>query len=315
MKPRHRLIQIALTLLSTLLILLLWGTAVAQNSQNLEKDIVRFGGDVTIAEEQMVHNATAIAGSVIVLNNGQVRGDAVAIGGDVILKTGARVNGDATAIGGDIFREDNVTIGGDAVAVLSGDRGLMLRMRQWGLSGLLIRAYWVSAAAHTMIVLTLTAIGVLLVFLIPHFLQSVVSTLNQAPLKSGVWGLGSVVALILLSALISGSLLGLVLLPIANLAIFVAGLLGSIGIALWLGQRTLPVAGRPLWQSLVIGMLILGVIGLIPILGGLFFLVANLFGLGGILVSQFSKHQREWLRHQPPPPRLEQTDQHPQEMP
>jgi len=50
MKNRHSITQIALILLSALLLLLLWGTAVAQNNDGVDKDIVRFGGDITIAE-------------------------------------------------------------------------------------------------------------------------------------------------------------------------------------------------------------------------------------------------------------------------
>lgn len=319
MKNRHSITQIVLILLSALLLLLLWGTAVAQNNTDANKDVVRFGGDITIAQQQIVNNATAIAGSVTVLQDGQVRGDAVAVGGDVILKSGARVNGDVTAVGGNIFREDNVTVGGDAVVVLDGDRGMMHRMRHWGLSGFLTRAYLASAAVHALVIVTITAIGLLLVFLVPHFLQTIVLPLNQTPLKSGAWGLGGVASIILLSALISGSLLGFLLLPVVNLVAIAAGLLGTIAISMWIGQRTLPTTAsapreRSLWQQLLIGMLILGVIGLIPIAGGLVFLVANLFGFGGVLVSQFSRNQLGRFKYRTPQPRLEPTDQHPQEM-
>lgn len=51
MKSRHPIIKIALVLLSTLLLLLLWGTAVAQSNSDIDKAIVRFGSDVTIAKQ------------------------------------------------------------------------------------------------------------------------------------------------------------------------------------------------------------------------------------------------------------------------
>ncbi|NJO72616.1 MAG: hypothetical protein HC833_01855 [Leptolyngbyaceae cyanobacterium RM1_406_9] len=316
---RHQMMKIVLTLLSTLLLLLLWGTAVAQNNDS-DKDIVRFGGNITIAEQQVVNNATAIAGSVTVLENAQVRGDAVAVGGDVFLKSGARVNGDVTAVGGDIFREGNVTVGGDVVTVWDGDRGMMHDMRRWGLSGLLTRVYLVSAAVHGLVVLAIAAIGLLLVFLVPQFLQAIVTTLNRVPLKSGAWGLGGIVAVILLSVLISGSLLGFLVLPIVNLLMIAAGLLGTIGMGIWIGQRTLPATvsatGRSLWSQLLVGMLILGVAGLIPVVGGLIFLVTNLFGLGAVLVSQLSHSQWKRFKHRTVSPHfLEPTDKPPQEMP
>lgn len=319
MKRNQRIIQFTVALLSALLLLLLWGTAVAQNGNG--KDIVRFGSDVTIAEQQVVNNATAIAGSVIVLKNGQVMGDAVAVGGDVILKSGARVTGDVTAVGGDILREENVTVSGDSVVVMGAERGMMHRMRQWGLMGLLTRAYLFSAVVHVLVVLAIAAIGLLLVLLVPQLLQTIASTINQDPLQSGAWGFGGAVVLILLSALISGSMLGLLLLPVVNLVALAAGLLGTLGIGVWLGQRTLSASGQPLWQQLLIGMLILGVVGLIPVVGGLFFLVANLFGFGGVLVSQLSNNRLERFRQRTDQSQQRElmdthqsTDTHPQEM-
>jgi hypothetical protein len=38
-------------------------------------------------------------------------------------------------------------------------------------------------------------------------------------------------------------------------------------------------------------MLILGVIGLLPVVGALVFLVANIFGFGAVLVSKFGRVQ------------------------
>jgi len=101
------------------------------------------------------------------------------------LKFGARMNGDVTAGGGDIFCEDNVTVGGDAIAALTGDRDMMHQVKRWELSGLLTRADFVSAAIHVLVALTITTIGLLLVFLVPRFLRAIVSTLSQASIKNG----------------------------------------------------------------------------------------------------------------------------------
>jgi hypothetical protein len=44
-------------------------------------------------------------------------------------------------------------------------------------------------------------------------------------------------------------------------------------------------------KPFLIGMLILAAIGLIPLVGGFVFLVANLFGFGAALVSRFGRVQ------------------------
>ncbi len=80
--------RIVIILVLALLMVLLSGNVAAQ-SQVSNRDIVRFGNDITVAENEVVKNVTAISGSVTLLNNAHVTGDAVAIGGDVMLKAGA----------------------------------------------------------------------------------------------------------------------------------------------------------------------------------------------------------------------------------
>jgi hypothetical protein len=285
---KNQFIKISLLVL---LALLLWGTATAQ-TQVESKDIVRIGSDLTIAEKQVVRDATAIAGSVIVLKEGHVTGDAVAVGGDVVLKTGARVDGDVSAIGGEIFKEEGVSVGGDTVTVFSGDQEMIQTIRQWGLGGLLARAYLFSAAFHGVAILAIATLGILLMLLVPNFLQTITETIRQTPLKSGAWGLGGAIALLLLGILIAGSLLGTLVLPIINLVALVAGLLGTIAMGLLIGERTL--WQRTAMPQFLVGMLILGLVGLIPVIGAVFLLAVNLFGFGGVLVSQWES--RRWQR-------------------
>jgi hypothetical protein len=106
--------QLILVLLSLLMIIFLSGTALAQRYEN-NIDLVRFGGDLTVAQKQVVKDATAIWGSVTVLPEARVTGDAVAVGGNVVLKNGASVDGDAVALGGEVIRAQGTQIGGDIV--------------------------------------------------------------------------------------------------------------------------------------------------------------------------------------------------------
>jgi hypothetical protein len=281
--------------LSVFLVLLLWGAAMAQ-TQPKSSDIVRIGSDLTIAEKQVVKDATAIAGSVIVLNEGHVTGDAVAVGGDVVLKTGARVDGDVTAIGGEILKEESVRVGGDTVTVFGGNQEVIQTLRKWGLSGLLARTYLFSAAVHVVGMLAIATLGFFLMALAPNFLPTLTATIRQTPLKSGVWGVGGAIAVLLFGILLSGSVLGMLVLPIVNLLAFVAGLLGTISMGLLIGERTLQQ--RTAMQQFGVGMLILGLLGLIPVIGTVFLLAVNLFGFGGVLVSQWeSRRNNRRLHH------------------
>jgi len=275
---------------AVLTLLLVSGAAFAANDIQGE-DVVRVGGEVTVAEGRVVHDAVAIGGSVTVLSGGRVTRNAVAIGGDVTLKANARVEGEAVTIGGEIIREEGASVGGKEVVIVSGAKGVLDAVKKWGLLGLLYRAYLASIILHILVVLIIAAVGVLLLLLLPGPLQVISSTIKHYALKSGGWGVGGILASLLLMALTTGSLLGVLLVPALIVAVAVVGLLGCVGTGLLVGERTLAGSERSLPSRFLIGMLILGLLGLVPIVGGFVFLVANIFGFGAVLVSRFGRVQ------------------------
>ncbi len=279
----HRRIPLTLALVSTCIVLSS-GAALAQPDVS-KSNKVTFGSNVTVTEKQVIDNVTAIGGSITVLGNGQVTEDAVAIGGDVILKPKAHVKGDAVAVGGTVVKEKGAILGGETVIVQDGT-GLISLFRQWGWFGFLSGIYLANVVFHFFLLLTVTALGAVLLTLLPDFLQTITSTIQQAPLKSGAWGLGGTVAFGLLTTLISGSLLGTLLGPVVVLAMFAAGLLGAVSMGVLIGERTLKEERTPMKQFLV-GMLILVLIGLIPFVGGTVFWLVSLFGFGGVLAWKF----------------------------
>lgn len=194
--------QLSLVLLTFLIVIFLSGNALAQRYQN-NTDLVRFGGDLTVSQKQVVKDATAIWGSVTILPSARVTGDAVAIGGDVVLKKGASVDGDAVALGGEVIRAAGTQIGGDIVTGSQEVRDTIYVFKRWGIQGVLARIYLFSAGFHLLAMLAIAVLGVLLLLLIPNLLPTIASMINQTPLKSGAWGLGGAIALILLS--ITGS--------------------------------------------------------------------------------------------------------------
>ncbi len=90
------------------------GNALAQTDININNtNLIRFGGSVSVPENQTVENASAFGGSVTVLPNARVLDTAIAFGGDIVLKVGARVDGDAYSFGGKIIQEPGAIIGGE----------------------------------------------------------------------------------------------------------------------------------------------------------------------------------------------------------
>ena len=278
---------IILAFLAAFLVILISGVAVAGNEDTVT--IFKMGSDVTVAEKQVMTDAVAIGGNVTILKEGEVTQDAVAIGGDVILKPNARVGGDAVAIGGQIIKEPGALIGGSEVTMFSNAKMIFDR---FGFFGTL---YLTNALFSLVSLLIVLAFGVFLLLLMPGHMQTITATMHQHPFKSGMWGLGSIVAITLFVALFGGSIFGFLLIPIANLALAVAGLLGAIATGLWIGKKILPRRATA-FIPFLIGMLILAIISLIPIAGGLIILMLNLFGLGAVLLSRVGTIQPETIK-------------------
>lgn len=141
-------------------------------------------------------------------------------------------------------------------------------------------------------------LGWLLLRYMPGVLSGPVAAIEEKPLESGLFGL--LAAALLVFVPILSVLLVVVMwifwgtLPALVMAFF---LLGSLALAwffsplvtgLWLGQRILNQSGREatLTIALLVGVLLIVVIGRIPIIGWLVYLVSFALALGGVLRSR-----------------------------
>ena len=282
----HKIKPLILAFLGAFLIIITTGVAVANNENDIT--IFKMGTDVTVPAGEVISDAVAIGGDVTILNEGQVTNDAVAIGGDLMLKPNSRVRGDAVAIGGQIVKEEGARVDGSEVAMFSNAKVLFDRF------GLLGTLYLTNALFSLISLIVIFIFGVFLLLLLPGHIHSITATMHQHPFKSGMWGLGGIVAITLFVALFAGSVFGFLLIPIANLAFAVVGLLGAIATGLWIGKKILPRRELP-FIPFLLGMFILAVISLIPLAGGLMILMLNLFGFGAVLLSRVGTVQPETI--------------------
>ena len=276
-----------LTFIAACLLFIATGVAVAQNENEIQ--IFRMGTDVTVPAKRVLTDAVAMGGNVTIFDEGQVINDVVAIGGDVILKPNARVGGDAVAIGGQIVKDPSAMIGGDEVVIFS-NAGMLID--RFGLFGTL---YLTNAVFSLFFLVVVFAFGVFLLLLLPSQIKTIAATMHQHSFRSGMWGIGGIVAIVLFMALFAGSVFGFLLIPIANLAFVLAALLGAIATGLWVGKKVLSRREKAFIPFLV-GMLILAIISLIPIAGGLIILMLDLFGFGAVLLSRVGTVQPETIR-------------------
>lgn len=280
--------QLILAFITTIC-LIFAGNALAQTDININNtNLIRIGGSVTVPENQVVENALAFGGSVMVSPNAKVLDTAIAFGGDVILKKGAQVEGDAYSFGGKIVQEPGAIITGER-ATFSDQHGMMYDV-DGGRSSFFAH-YFFSAIFRISAAVVATILGLIILHTRPQFLLNLATKLRQHPSLNALWGIGAIVAIIFFTVFLAITIIGLPLIPLLILTAIVTSLVGSLGVALFVGQCLIRNGDKFLRQQFLVGLAILTVLTLIPFFGGLVVFLVNLFGLGVILLWQFSREK------------------------
>jgi len=265
------------------------GNALAQTDININNtNLIRFGGSVIVPENQVVENALAFGGSVTISPNAKVLDTAIAFGGDVILKKGARVEADAYSFGGKIVQESGAIVGGER-ATFSDRHGMMYGSNR-GRSSFFAQ-YFFSAIFRISAAVVAAILGLIILHTSPQFLPNLATKLRQNSGLTALWGIGAIVSFVFASVFLAIRLIGIPLIPLLSLTAVITALVGSLGVALFVGQCLVRNGDRSLQQQFLVGLAILTVLTLIPFLGGLVVFVVNLFGLGVILLWQFGKEK------------------------
>jgi hypothetical protein len=261
------------------------GNALAQTDVNLNNtNLIRFGGSITVPENQTVENAIAFGGNVTVSPNAKVIDTAIAFGGDVILQKGSRVEGDAYSLGGKIIQEPGAIVSGEK-ATFSDRHGMMYGANR-GRSSFFAQ-YFFSAIFRISAAIIAAILGLIILQTSPQFLPNLATKLRQHSGLAALWGIGAIVSFIFATVFLAITLIGIPLIPLLILTAIVTSLVGSLGVALFVGQRLIRNDKRSLQQQFLVGLAILTVLTLIPFFGGLAVFLVNLFGLGVILLWKF----------------------------
>ncbi|XZN98276.1 MAG: hypothetical protein ACM65K_08345 [Microcoleus sp.] len=280
--------QLILAFIATIC-LIFAGNALAQSDININNtNLIRFGGSVTVAEKQVVENAVAFGGSVTVSPNAKVVDTAIAFGGDVILKKGARVEGDAYSFGGKIVQEPGAIVSGER-ATFSDRHGMMYGSNR-GRSSFFAH-YFFSTIFRISSAVVAAILGLIILHSSPQFLPNLATKLGQHPGLTALWGIGAIVSFVFVTVFLAITLIGIPLIPLISVTAVVTALVGSLGVALFVGQRLFRNGNWSLQQQFLVGLAIVTVLTLIPFFGGLVVFLVNLFGLGVILLWQFGREK------------------------
>ena len=270
-------------------------------------------GDVTVREGETVEEVRTAWGNVLVEGNvkndvetgfgnvwveGPVGGDVdvgsgeahinapvggnVDVGhGDVYLESGAQVKGDISHHSGTLYPNPNAVVGGPQKTGIASDFDGGSRLD--ALSGVIVWA---------VMTLGLVAAAVLLAVTAPRPLRASARSLEIAPGRSLILGLGSVPAAIVVSVLLAVTGIGVLLLLLLWPVYLALVLFGALVVAYFLGRKVALITGRYRAGDALaaaVGALLVSASCLIPVLGGLVFIVLALLGTGAAVSAFFTR--------------------------
>jgi hypothetical protein len=292
--------------IGTVLVLLAAGPAWSQSNDG-DDDLVVVNGPVHVPADDVVDELVLVHGTVLM--DGTVRGDLVAFDADVTI-TGT-VEGDVTVFRGHVRLTSTARIGGDLSArdpeiaegatVVGERKGAPLIEISRGFRRVARFAIWVAVSVSMLL------LGIILLALAPRAFEAIDAAARTAVGSAIGWGLAVLVGLPIAAVLALVTLVGIplgigVLLALAPL--FSAGYVVST----WLLGRLLVRPPGRRFLALLAGWAILRALALIPVLGGLLWFAATVFGLGSIVVAMWRARtgptfdRRSAVEAGPPPP-------------
>ncbi len=265
-------------------IVLIGGPARAQ-VDDPNDDLVVLTGSMVVTEDETVGSAVIFDGpatidgtvreSLVVFNgdvevSGTVERDVVVFNGSVVVRSGATVEGDLLTAESPTV-EDGATIGGEQRRVATDI--------DWATFGFASRfAWWVGYSISTLL------LGLALLALAPGLDRAI----HEAGRSQTGAAIGFGAAAFFLLPIIAGLLIVVVVaIPLGLFLLLALGLLYTIGYvagAHVLGRRLVGWP-RSRFLAFLAGWGILRLLGLIPVAGGLVWLVAAIFGLGVLWVA------------------------------
>jgi hypothetical protein len=255
--------------------------------------LVAIGRDLVI-EGQALSDVAALQGSVSI--TGQVDGDVVVLGGNVELGPRARIGGDVFAVGGTVRAAPGARAEGRMVSYPTASSAAITLVE-----GPSLGLGFASPVVLGVKLALLAAWAALLLVLFAASGRQILETaegIRNEPLRNFGIGLTGLLALVLTALLFTtftGGLAGAPLLVLVVLLALLLKLWGMIAVFYtlgeWIARRLLRRPRmRPL-NAATIGLIVMGVIKLVPFVGVWVWTAATLIGMGATLSTKFGRRE------------------------
>ena len=251
-------------------------------------DVIKIGSNVEVPKGTTVNSAIAIGGSAAIA--GEVIEDVAAIGGSVLLKPSARVHGNVTALGGTVKQQPGAKVAGqikggpmpnslNAVTALSTKVGPTF-------------IFWTTMFMGLLCFLGVLAIGIAAGLIFPKRVGWTAVAIEKHPFQSFLWGVLWLVLALPIAVLLLLSVIGIPLIIVEFVIFGLAVVLGYVAISQVLGKKLLSAFRRynqPMITEIIWGVVLLTLIGLVPILGAIVYMIVWPMAVGAGWMSRLGE--------------------------
>jgi hypothetical protein len=257
-------------------------------------NIIKIGSDVTVEEGRKVRNVIVVGGQITI--DGFVENNVIAVGGSastIVLTKTAVVGGNVISIGGIVVRGRGAEVQGDVTEINSDEISVAITN---ALSDDWEGWSWIMAIVSLSIFICILLLTLLIVHFLPKPIRTISTAIKETPLKVILWGTVGLILIVPLAALLTFSVVGIVLIPLEITIVLCAVILGFIAVSQLIGEKMFlffkrhdqTIARETIW-----GLIILWIIGWLPYVGWMLKVFAIVLGLGGVLITRFGfSHKR-----------------------
>jgi uncharacterized RDD family membrane protein YckC len=260
--------------------------------------VVAIGGDIEMHGE--ARDVVAVGGSLKAFKGAKIKGNAVAVVGNLAAEQGTEIDGDPVAVAGSADIAEGATVHRRVQVVDLGPLGFLLRGAKeyllqcvFKLRPLAPQIGWLWVIAGTVFLIYLLVAAVF-----PRPVAVCVEELNQRPATTFFLGLLAKLLVPIVSLILICTGIGILVVPFLSAAVLVAGIVGRIALAEWLGLKLGRSFGgettmlRPI-GGFLIGTLIITLLYLVPVIGFLTHTIVAIWGFGCAVTAAFGKMRRE----------------------
>lgn len=265
-----------------------------------QEEVISFGGNVLI-EGKVRGDVVVIGGSITI--SGEVGQSVVGIFSRVIVKPTASITKDLVAVGGTLEKEPGCTIGGDTIYFQTRELGDRLFRDGHLFKGAFSLSLIPIIVAVKLVLIFLWLIVALLgAALFPKPIAMAAGEIRKhfwPALGIGLVGFAVFWMLLVFAVLLSFILIGIPIALALAMAGFIIGVFGRLAVFYLLGESALRAFGSKnvsAMGAVLMGLLVFGLAGFVPVLGFLFTIVMNAVGWGIAIRTKFGSRENWFVK-------------------